>query len=125
MCSVKRTQVLDDESDYFATESNQWLSTAERDKLRKKEEELRELRHASRKDRKITLDFAGRQVLDERTNLNEYYNRWAWSSYIISIMSLRLASVNHNCPLLDIFTMQIRWDPPGNEHWLCGQIPIV
>lgn len=75
MCSVKRTQVLDDESDYFATESNQWLSTAERDKLRKKEEELRELRHASRKDRKITLDFAGRQVLDERTNLNEYYNR--------------------------------------------------
>ncbi|XP_051919102.1 activating signal cointegrator 1 isoform X2 [Hippocampus zosterae] len=73
--SVKRTQVLDDESDYFATESNQWLSTAERDKLRKKEEELRELRHASRKDRKITLDFAGRQVLDERNNLNEYYNR--------------------------------------------------
>ncbi|XP_061616734.1 activating signal cointegrator 1 [Phyllopteryx taeniolatus] len=73
--SVKRTQVLDDESDYFATESNKWLSTAERDKLRKKEEELRELRHASRKDRKITLDFAGRQVLDEGNNLNEYYNK--------------------------------------------------
>ncbi|XP_077375096.1 activating signal cointegrator 1 isoform X1 [Festucalex cinctus] len=73
--SVKRTQVLDDESDYFATESNQWLSPAERDKLRKKEEELRELRHASRKDRKITLDFAGRQVLDEGNNLDEYYTR--------------------------------------------------
>ncbi|XP_057690298.1 activating signal cointegrator 1 [Corythoichthys intestinalis] len=72
--SVKRTQVLDDESDYFATD-NQWLSNAERDKLRKKEEELRELRHASRKDRKITLDFAGRQVLDEGNNLNEYYNK--------------------------------------------------
>ncbi|XP_071778576.1 activating signal cointegrator 1 [Centroberyx gerrardi] len=73
--SVRRTQVLDDESDYFATESNQWLSPGERDKLRKKEEELRELRHASRKDRKITLDFAGRQVIDEGNNLNEYYNK--------------------------------------------------
>ncbi|XP_035484596.1 activating signal cointegrator 1 isoform X1 [Scophthalmus maximus] len=73
--SVRRTQVLDDESDYFATESNQWLSPGEREKLRKKEEELRELRHASRKDRKITLDFAGRQVLDEGSNLDEYYNK--------------------------------------------------
>lgn len=73
--SVRRTQVLDDESDYFATESNQWLSPSEREKLRKKEEELRELRHASRKDRKITLDFAGRQVIDEGNNLNKYYNK--------------------------------------------------
>ncbi|CAK6973602.1 activating signal cointegrator 1 [Scomber scombrus] len=73
--SVRRTQVLDDESDYFATESNQWLSPGERDKLRKKEEELRELRHASRKDRKITLDFAGRQVIDEGNNLNDYYTK--------------------------------------------------
>ncbi|XP_031704086.1 activating signal cointegrator 1 isoform X2 [Anarrhichthys ocellatus] len=73
--SVRRTQVLDDESDYFATESNQWLSPNEREKLRKQEEELRELRYASRKDRKITLDFAGRQVLDEGNNLNEYYNK--------------------------------------------------
>ncbi|XP_034536828.1 activating signal cointegrator 1 isoform X2 [Notolabrus celidotus] len=73
--SVRRTQVLDDESDYFATESNQWLSPGEREKLKKKEEELRELRHASRKDRKITLDFAGRQVVDEGNNLNDYYNK--------------------------------------------------
>uniref|UniRef100_A0A3Q3S910 Activating signal cointegrator 1 n=1 Tax=Mastacembelus armatus TaxID=205130 RepID=A0A3Q3S910_9TELE len=73
--SVRRTQVLDDESDYFATESNQWLSPSEREKLRKKEEELRELRHASRKDRKITLDFAGRQVIDEGSNLDEYYSK--------------------------------------------------
>ncbi|XP_070763674.1 activating signal cointegrator 1 [Enoplosus armatus] len=73
--SVRRTQVLDDESDYFATDSNQWLSPGEREKVRKKEEELRELRHASRKDRKITLDFAGRQVIDEGNNLNEYYNK--------------------------------------------------
>lgn len=73
--SVRRTQVLDDESDYFATESNQWLSPNEREKMRKMEEDLRELRHASRKDRKITLDFAGRRVVDEENNLNEYYNK--------------------------------------------------
>lgn len=73
--SVRRTQVLDDESDYFASDSNQWLSPAEREKVRKKEEELRDLRHASRKDRKITLDFAGRQVIDEGNNLNDYYKK--------------------------------------------------
>lgn len=73
--SVRRTQVLDDEADYFATESNQWLSPDERERLRKQEAELRELHHASRKDRKITLDFAGREVIDEGNNLNEYYNK--------------------------------------------------
>lgn len=72
---MRRTQVLDDESDYFATESNQWLSPNEREKLKKKEEELRELRHASRLDRKITLDFAGRQVIDEGSNLDAYYDK--------------------------------------------------
>lgn len=67
--------MLDDESDYFASDSNQWLSPGERDKLKKREEELRDLRHVSRKDRKITLDFAGRQVLDEGDNFGEYYNK--------------------------------------------------
>lgn len=75
ICSVRRTQVLDDESDYFAAESNQWLSPGEREKMIKKEEELRAIRHASRKDRKITLDFAGRQVIDEGNDLTEYYNK--------------------------------------------------
>uniref|UniRef100_A0A1A7YS65 Activating signal cointegrator 1 n=1 Tax=Iconisemion striatum TaxID=60296 RepID=A0A1A7YS65_9TELE len=73
--SVRRTQVLDDESDYFSTDSNQWLAPNERENLRKKEEELRELRHVSRKDRKITLDFAGRQVIAEGTDLTDYYNK--------------------------------------------------
>lgn len=73
--SVRRTQVLDDECDYFAADSNQWLSSVERTMLRKREEELRELRHASRKDRKITLDFAGRRVVEEGENLTQYYNK--------------------------------------------------
>uniref|UniRef100_A0A182N1H8 ASCH domain-containing protein n=1 Tax=Anopheles dirus TaxID=7168 RepID=A0A182N1H8_9DIPT len=64
--SEKRTTVIDDEADYFKTHSV-WLSDAERRKLDQLEEEMREKRHASRLARKVTLDFAGRQVLDEAT----------------------------------------------------------
>ncbi|KAM3926161.1 activating signal cointegrator 1 isoform 2-T2 [Leptodactylus fuscus] len=73
--SVRRTHVIDDESDYFSTDSNQWLSQAERETLRKKEQELQELRHASRLSRKVTLDFAGRKVIEEGGNLDEYHKR--------------------------------------------------
>ena len=69
---MKRTQVIDDESDYFSTNSNQWLSTNERESLRKREQELRSVRHASRKDRKVTLDFAGRKVVEEEQKVNVY-----------------------------------------------------
>nr|XP_056721884.1 activating signal cointegrator 1 [Euleptes europaea] len=73
--SVRRTQVIDDESDYFAADSNQWLSKQEREALEKREKELRELRHASRLSRKVTLDFAGRQVLEEHDSLAEYHSK--------------------------------------------------
>ncbi|NXA07875.1 TRIP4 protein, partial [Sapayoa aenigma] len=73
--SVRRTQVIDDESDYFATDSNQWLSKQEREALQKREQELRELRHASRLAKKITLDFAGRQVLEEDNSMAEYHSK--------------------------------------------------
>ncbi|NXJ71989.1 TRIP4 protein, partial [Rostratula benghalensis] len=73
--SVRRTQVIDDESDYFATDSNQWLSKQEREALQKREQELRELRHASRLAKKITIDFAGRKVLEEGSSLAEYHSR--------------------------------------------------
>ncbi|NXI58233.1 TRIP4 protein, partial [Chloroceryle aenea] len=73
--SVRRTQVIDDESDYFATDSNQWLSKQEREALQKREQELRELRHASRLAKKITMDFAGRQILEEDNNMAEYHSK--------------------------------------------------
>ncbi|NWW61604.1 TRIP4 protein, partial [Ifrita kowaldi] len=73
--SVRRTQVIDDESDYFATDSNQWLSKQEREALQKKEQELWELRHASRLAKKITIDFAGRQILEEDNNMAEYHSK--------------------------------------------------
>ncbi|XP_064123481.1 activating signal cointegrator 1 isoform X2 [Loxodonta africana] len=73
--SVRRTQVIDDESDYFATDSNQWLSKIERETLQKRQEELRELRHASRLSKKITIDFAGRKILEEENPLAEYHSK--------------------------------------------------
>ncbi|XP_076984300.1 activating signal cointegrator 1 isoform X2 [Tamandua tetradactyla] len=73
--SVRRTQVIDDESDYFASDSNQWLSKLERETLQKREEELRELRHASRLSKKITIDFAGRKILEEENPLAEYHSK--------------------------------------------------
>ncbi|NXL90961.1 TRIP4 protein, partial [Alectura lathami] len=73
--SVRRTQVIDDEADYFATDSNQWLSKQEREALQKREQELRELRHASRLARKITIDFAGRQILEEDSGMAEYHSK--------------------------------------------------
>ncbi|XP_050651907.1 activating signal cointegrator 1 isoform X1 [Macaca thibetana thibetana] len=73
--SIRRTQVIDDESDYFASDSNQWLSKLERETLQKREEELRELRHASRLSKKVTIDFAGRKILEEENSLVEYHSR--------------------------------------------------
>lgn len=72
-CSVSRTKVIDDESDYFASNSK-WLSKSDRTALKKREAELRAKRHASRKDRKITLDFAGRRVIDEDDGPALMYN---------------------------------------------------
>ncbi|XP_056428631.1 activating signal cointegrator 1 [Hyla sarda] len=74
--SVRRTHVIDDESDYFSTDSNQWLSQAEREALRQKEQELQELRHASKLSRKVTIDFAGRKVIDEGGDMAEYNKRF-------------------------------------------------
>ncbi|EAT33331.1 AAEL014389-PA [Aedes aegypti] len=62
--SEKRTTVIDDESDYFRANSV-WLSDAERKKMEKLEAEMREKKHASRMSRKVTIDFAGRQVVEE------------------------------------------------------------
>ncbi|XP_025078009.1 activating signal cointegrator 1-like isoform X2 [Pomacea canaliculata] len=64
--SVRRTRVIDDECDYFTTNS-QWLSRQDRDTLQKREDELHSQRHKSksRQDRVVTLDFAGRQVIEE------------------------------------------------------------
>jgi len=69
--SAKRTQIIDDESDYFNVDTNKWLTPQQREALKKKKEELHEERHKSRLDRRITFDFAGRKVVEDDT-VGEY-----------------------------------------------------
>lgn len=69
--SEKRTTVIDDESDYFRTNSV-WLSDEERKKLKKIEEKMKEKKNASRRDQKITIDFGGRQIIEEPTISTEF-----------------------------------------------------
>lgn len=62
--SERRTTVIDDESDYFASDSV-WLSDAERKKLKQLETEMNEKKHASRFTKRIAYDFAGREIIEE------------------------------------------------------------
>ncbi|XP_026320774.1 activating signal cointegrator 1 [Hyposmocoma kahamanoa] len=62
----KRTQVFDDDSDYFNTNSV-WIGADEKEKLDKYKKELHEKKHASRLSKKMTFDFAGRQIVEENT----------------------------------------------------------
>jgi len=74
--SAKRTQVIDDESDYFNTNSK-WLNSNQRELLEKKQEEIREKRFGSKIGKTFTLDFAGRKVIDEQktVDLKDYANQ--------------------------------------------------
>lgn len=66
---VQRTKVIDDESDYFSSDANVWLSPKEREQLKKREKEVREIKFGSRLHKKVTLDFAGRRVVDEEVQI--------------------------------------------------------
>nr|KAF6488123.1 thyroid hormone receptor interactor 4 [Rousettus aegyptiacus] len=94
--SIRRTQVIDDESDYFASDSNQWLSKIERETLQKREEELREFRHASRLSKKITIDFAGRKIVEDENPLAEYHSRLDET-----IQAIANGNLNQPLPKLD------------------------
>ena len=63
--SAKRTQIIDDESDYFNVDNNRWLTPEQRTAMAKRKEEVQQEKHKSRLDRKITFDFAGRKVIEE------------------------------------------------------------
>ena len=62
--SEKRTKVIDDESDYFATDTDKWQSTEQRKKLKEREKEIWEQKHGSRLNKKYTFDFAGKTVVE-------------------------------------------------------------
>ena len=69
--STRQTKVIDDEMDYFSVDSNQWMSDKEREALRKREDQLREQRHGSRRNKAITLDFAGRRVVEDDNDIGQ------------------------------------------------------
>lgn len=69
--SEKRTTVIDDELDYFQ-ENSVWLTDAEREKYEQLKSEMQELKHGSRLNRKIRVDFAGRELPDESVITHDY-----------------------------------------------------
>jgi hypothetical protein len=56
--SARRTRVIDDQSDYFASE-NPWLSEEEKAHIEKKQEAYREAKNRLTRRTKVTIDFAG------------------------------------------------------------------
>lgn len=69
--STQGTKVIDDECDYYQTNSV-WLSSKHREKLQKLEEEIQAQKHMSRLSRKtnVTFDFAGREIVEDNTEDN-------------------------------------------------------
>uniref|UniRef100_A0A2H1VUL3 SFRICE_003987 n=1 Tax=Spodoptera frugiperda TaxID=7108 RepID=A0A2H1VUL3_SPOFR len=64
--SERRTRVTDDDSDYFNANSV-WLNATEKEKLEKYQQSLHEKKHGSRLNKKMTFDFAGRQIVEDNT----------------------------------------------------------
>ncbi|GBP27265.1 Activating signal cointegrator 1 [Eumeta japonica] len=64
--SERRTRVTDDDSDYFNANSV-WLSTSERERLEQYQKSLHEKKHSGRLNKKMTFDFAGRRVVEDKT----------------------------------------------------------
>lgn len=60
--SAQRTQVIDDASDYFDV-NNKWLSQNQRTRLEKLKTKAEAKKNSN--ERKLTIDFAGRRILNE------------------------------------------------------------
>ena len=68
--SSKRTQVIDDESDYFGADL--WQSPEERIRLQEQEKRLREQKKIDERKRTVTIDVMGKKVLESVNNLSVY-----------------------------------------------------
>ena len=113
--------MIDDECDYYATDANRWLSQGDREKLRQREEELRKARHGSRRDRKITFDFAGRQIIDAEDNsVNKMYNKE--DSVIQQVHYGKSNPQRDNAPIVNpIYTSP----PKASSMFLTGSSQVV
>ncbi|KAH9295843.1 hypothetical protein KI387_039431, partial [Taxus chinensis] len=59
----ERTLVIDDQSDYYEHEGNDWISEEEKQLLLKKQEEIEEAEQARRNKVVVTFDLVGRKVV--------------------------------------------------------------
>ena len=62
--------MIDDESDYFSVD-NRWLSDDHRRLLKDREDRLREEHRGAHRKTKLTLDIAGRRVIEEEEQFGE------------------------------------------------------
>jgi hypothetical protein len=74
--AAKRTTVIDDQSDYFAIDSNAWLSDEERAELKRRQAEAEAAAEAAKKRMTVTVDLLGRRVvmdniLEERDSIGD------------------------------------------------------
>lgn len=61
--AAKRTTVIDDQSDYFAIDSNAWLTDEERAELKRREAAVEAAAEAAKKRITVTVDLLGRRVI--------------------------------------------------------------
>ncbi|KAL1218110.1 hypothetical protein V5N11_002386 [Cardamine amara subsp. amara] len=73
--SAARTTVIDDQSDYYESESSTWLSAEEKELVRKKREEIEEAEQAKKNKVVMTFDLVGRKVLLNEDDISELESR--------------------------------------------------
>lgn len=70
---TKRTEVIDDEEDYFE-ENSVWHSAEDREKFARLKQELHDKRHIKQSEKQIKMDLFGREVFEEPVT-EEYQTR--------------------------------------------------
>jgi len=61
----QRTTVIDDQTDYYESDRNMWLSEEEKKERKEKEEKLRKLKSDIHQKQTFTIDFAGRKIYED------------------------------------------------------------
>jgi len=69
--TASRTKVIDDQSDYFASE-NPWLSEQEKGIMKKKQEAYDDMKNRLKRKTKVTIDFAGRRIIEEAPEMPNF-----------------------------------------------------
>lgn len=67
---TERTQVIDDEGDYYSV-NNRWIEKEVKEELKRREAKLDEMKSKSRRDKKFTLDLIGRNVIEAESKKEE------------------------------------------------------